>query len=210
MIIPVILEPSFEEIQNKIKRVEKLVKNVAIDIADGKLVDGITFLDIKKLDEIQTTLTFELDFMVENPLFYLDKKLEKVDKVCINMAALNSVPHFILKAKELGYKTGVSVNPTTQVDLLDPLIDHIDFVQFMGVLPGGQQRVFEEPVIEVIRSFKQIHSNVEIQVDGGLNEDTLPKFKGLGVKNYIIGSALFGSENIEQTYHTLNNIISNL
>lgn len=210
MIIPAIFEKDFEEIENKIKQIEEVTKRIQIDVADGKLVNGVTFLDIHKLDEIQTNITFELDLMVENPLDYLDTKMEKVDKVCINIVAVATVPEALLRAKELGYIIGVSVNPTTPLDLIMPLIDQIDFIQFMGVLPGGQGRLFDESVIGNIQGFKEINQEKKIQIDGGLNEDTLPLLKGLNIKNYVIGSALFTSDNPIQTYHTLNNIVINL
>ena len=78
MIIPGILEKDFMEVVNKIQLVQDFTTIIQIDIADGKLVKGETFLEIDRIAEIKTKAEIEIHLMVENPLQYLVKKINNI------------------------------------------------------------------------------------------------------------------------------------
>ena len=206
MIIPVILETDFEEIKRKVSLVENTVTLVQIDFVDGKLTNGLTFLDIYKLDELKTPIKFDIHLLVENPLKFLDKKVTNAIKICSQIEAWDYVDDFIDKAKELGYKTGLSLNVPTKIDTVEPYLDRIDFVQFMDVRPGGQGNEFQISVLEKIEEFRALHSNFPIQVDGGIDKYYLPLVLKAGANDVVIGSDIFKSANPEQEIKELMRI----
>lgn len=210
MIIPTILEPEFLEVKRKIELLEQYTPMFQIDIVDGKLTDGKTFLEPKLLDTIATESTFELDLMVENPQDYVQNRILSVFKVCANIKASKNIPEFIQKAKEQDYVVGISINLDTPMELIEPLLGEIDYVQFMDVIPGTQgKQKFNPKVITKVKNFiKEYPGVVEIQVDGGINEEILNEIKNIGIKNYVIGSAIFNSENPIESYKKFKEIVN--
>ena len=205
MIIPGILEETFEEVIEKVRSVEEVTPEIQVDIADGKLVEGKTFLNINKLTFLNTKSTLSLHFMVKNPSKYLKttklvfpvlaRKIGCVSTVITQIVNLKQVEKFIRTAKSIGYKVGVSLNHNQDTALIDPLLNEIDLVQFMSVVPGKQGNEFIPIVLEKIKKFKSIHPAIKTQIDGGISITNLSQVLETGVDNVIIGSAIFNSEN---------------
>lgn len=194
MIIPGILEQDFNVIERKVKTIDAFVDLIQVDVADGRLVDGKTFLDPRKLDTIKTPAMFELHLMVEDPLLYLREKIQKVERVCVQIEA-SHIEEFIDKAKEMTYKVGLSLNPETAIEALEPYISKIDYVQFMTVIPGDSGRPFDKEVLNKIEDFKNKHKKFVIQVDGGINFDTIKLVLNKGVSNVVATSQILGQNN---------------
>jgi ribulose-phosphate 3-epimerase len=206
MIIPVILEESFEGIKKKVQLIDFVAKVIQIDFADGNLVDGKTFLDIYKLDEIKTDAEFDIHLMVKDPITFLDRKVHRVFKICSQIEADFDVANFIERARELEYLVGLSLNFETDIDTVEKYVSDLDFVQFVSVEPGGQGRKFHNEVIEKIGKFRERHSGVKIQVDGGIKKDIIPKLLNAGVNDVVIGSAIWKSENPKEEFIKLREI----
>lgn len=204
MIVPGIFEKDFEEVKRKLRLVEQVAPLVQIDIADGILVDGKTFLTTEKLNEIETKTKLELHLMVTNPTNYVTK-INNVKNIYAQVEG-QGITEFITQCKTLGYKTGLSLNPETPLAVLEPLINHIDLVQFMTVIPGGQGRTLETDVLIKIKEFKEKHPQIPAQADGGFNEATVDLFAKAGLDTVEAGSAIFGKENPAETYTYLNNL----
>lgn len=205
MIIPGILEKDFMEVVNKIKLVENFTTMIQIDIADGRLVEGETFLEIKRVGEIKTKAKIEIHLMVENPLKYLLEKIQNISRICAQIEAESFVEDFINIGKDFGYEIGLSLNPETEVQKLDKFLSKIDYVQFMTVVPGAQGQSFEYNVLTKINQFRQLYPKMPIQVDGGIDAETLPLVLETGVKDVIIGSHLFNQSDIRDAYVKFSN-----
>jgi ribulose-phosphate 3-epimerase len=203
MIIPGIFEQNFEAVEKKVHSVEEFAPLIQIDIADGILVDGKTFDNVKKLGEIQTNSSFEIHLMVENPINYLEKDVHNITRLCTQVE-VGRVEKFLSDAKDFGYDVGLSINPDTPIERLNPHLDKIQYVQFMAVVPGGQGRPFEHSILERIEKFKNGSPSIPIQVDGGIDNETLLLVLRAGAENVVIGSHLFKSDNIKDTYEQLN------
>ncbi|MFC1756250.1 hypothetical protein ACFLZK_02555 [Patescibacteria group bacterium] len=189
MIIPGILEKTLEDIKKKIEIVDNSVELVQIDVVDNVLVTGETFLDLEKLDSINTKCDLEIHLMVENPHKYV-LKLEKASKY-VSQVESDHVQDFIIKSKELGYKTGLSISPDTPNHVLDPYLEQIDYIQFMGVIPGAQGKPFEPKILEKLKDFKLLHPRIETQVDGHMNLKNIIMIKPLDITHFIVGSDIF-------------------
>ena len=195
MIIPGIFESDFEVIKSKIKLVEPATRLIQIDFADGELVDGKTLLDIYKLDEIDTMAKFDLDLMVQNPIKFLEKKVQKAEKISMLIDAEKYIEKFIEMAKKLKYKVGLSLRPLTPVEKIEEYLDELDYVQFFTIRPGGSGREFQVEVLEKLENFKNDYPSIPFQVDGGVDKDYLPLVLDAGAMDAIITSHIFNTPN---------------
>lgn len=205
MIIPGILEETFEKTVERIKSIEEVSPEIQIDIADGDLVEGKTFQNIERLNSLNTKSSLSLHFMVKKPSDYLrksktlipflTKKINKVGTVITQVVEYKQMEGFINLAKKLRYKVGISTNHGQEITSLDPFLDKIDLVQFMSVIPGKQGNNFIPSVLDKIKRFKDAYPTIKTQIDGGISMNNLLQVLETGVDNVIIGSAIFNSEN---------------
>lgn len=210
MIIPGILEPTFEKVLEKIRLIEDIAPTIQIDIADDELVNGTSFLEIEKLDAVETKAKLEIHLMVKNPVEFLKKnrkfipfttvKIKGVSTVFTQLVEPEQMKVFFKLAKKLGYKTGISINTDQDNHLIDSYSEEIDFAQFMSIVPGKQGNNFIPGVLQKIIAFKKAHPSVTTQIDGGVDGTTLPQVLKTGVDNIVIGSAIFNSENPKEKY----------
>jgi ribulose-phosphate 3-epimerase len=207
MIIPGILENTLPEIEKKVKAISNAADLIQIDVADGILVDGITFLELEKLAAIKADVSFELHLMVQNPHKYV-VRLNNVTNYLSQVEA-DHVEDYIKKSYEIGYKTGLSISPDTPNQEVEKYIDQIDYVQFMGVVPGAQNRPFEPKVMEKIKEFKLAHPEFEVQVDGHMNAETIEVLKGLDVNHFVVGSDIFNDVNPVNKFKELSENVRN-
>ncbi|OGC56584.1 hypothetical protein A3H26_01685 [candidate division WWE3 bacterium RIFCSPLOWO2_12_FULL_36_10] len=205
MIIPGILEKDFMEVVNKIQLVQDFTTIIQIDIADGKLVKGETFLEIDRIAEIKTKAEIEIHLMVENPLQYLVKKINNISRICAQIEVKDYIEDFINISHDFGYIVGLSLNPETEIQKLDRFLSKIDYVQFMTIIPGAQGNPFVYNVLAKINQFRQLYPKMPVQVDGGIDAETLPLVLETGVRDVIIGSHLFNQSDIRDAYIKFSN-----
>ncbi len=208
MIILSVLEKTSKKSIDLIKDLENFAVKlpIQIDIADGKLVDGKTFTEIHDLDDLKTSAVIELHLMVENPMEYLDKKIDAVSRICSQIEAMDDNTLFINRAKELGYKVGLSVGPDTNYEQLEQYLPALDYVQFMQIYPGAQGRDQIHEVVYKIKEFRSEHRGVKLQVDGAINENNIMELIKAGVDDFAVGSAILKDSNPKQKYIELSNM----
>lgn len=210
MIIPAILERNFKDIQNKVNLIDKVSSTIQIDVVDNTIIEGDTFLDLKKLTQLKTKNDITIHLMVEDPLKYLKGvgffsllnkgKIEGVSTIItqlINQDKLNQLIKFLEKNK---YKIGLSINADEDTSLLRPYLTNLDLIQFMGVTPGKQGNNFIPSVLDKIKRFKMDFPKVMTQIDGGVADYNFLEIIETGVDNIAIGSALFNTEDPKQKF----------
>jgi ribulose-phosphate 3-epimerase len=194
MIIPVILEQDFNEVLKKLELIDGAAELIQIDIADGVLEEGKTFLETEKLNNIHTKSALEVHLMVKNPCSYVQRKLENVVSICAQVEAKSEIKKFIEMSRKLGYRTGISVGPHTFLAQYQDLLDLVDFVQFMTIEPGKQGNKFITKMLLTISAFKHMYPKMPVQVDGGVKTSNLGLLLQRGINNVVIGSEIFSSK----------------
>lgn len=200
MILPAILEKDFPAIQYKLDLLDGIADKIQLDVSDGVLVEGETFLDISRFAEIKCQSKIELHLMVVNPLPYLTTKIANVASICTQLEGEFSIQAFIDRCRELRYQVGLSMSPETDVTKVLPFLDQLDFVQFMTVHPGKQGNDFIPEVLDTITNFRKSHHDVTIQADGGVSDLNIKPLLRAGVNNVVIGSAIFGTKDPKLSY----------
>jgi ribulose-phosphate 3-epimerase len=206
MIIPGILEETFDQAQTKYNQVASFADIVQLDIADGILVEGKTFLSVEQLIDLTGHAKLQVHLMVQKPESYLATMPTNIKDLCIQIEAfmyrLDYMDGFvdILRTREL--RSGLSFNPQTNWQDYEDYLKHFDYIQFMGVEPGAQGRTFDDSVVEKIKAFRKTHPSISIQVDGGVNSQNLIDLVKAGVNSLVVGSQIFSnSKKIDQHYN---------
>lgn len=209
MIFPTILEKNVEEALNKVELVSSFTNFTQIDIVDRDISAQPTFHDISTLDNANVEISYELDLMMYDAANFLQQKYKKVTKICLYSQNAINIFANISKSKELGYETGISIHPDQEIEDIEALLNYIDYVQFFTVKPGAQGQPFIPTVLAKIENFIHKHPDIQVQVDGGINQNTIDGLLEVGVKNMAVGSAIFTSVDPKQTFINLNERLKN-
>ncbi|MCX6754813.1 MAG: hypothetical protein NTU81_03235 [Candidatus Nomurabacteria bacterium] len=219
-ITPAILVDSFSELDEKLAKFVNITNMVQIDICDGKFVSSISWpmqqgdkSSIERvLDEEDglpywNSLDFEFDLMVLNAHKQFDFFARLGAKKIVFHLEAETETDFkeFLESLDPYFKDnisiGLAINTTTDINKLDPFINHIDFVQCMGIEKiGFQGEPFDEKALEQIKNLKNKYPELKISVDGSVNENTAPLLIEAGADRLVIGSALLQSFDIRETY----------
>lgn len=210
-IIPSILVKTREEVVDKIIKAEGFVERVHLDIADGIFVPNITVSEFDELGSIETKLGMDVHLMVSKPENHIAKWLETpVDRFVFHVESTERAQDIINKIKESERAVGMAVNPKTPARELEPYIDQLDFVHFMTVEPGFYGGKFLDSVVDKISDFHYFYPDKPIQVDGGVNPETIQALAGAGVSMFVVGSYLFNSQDFGKAIEKLKSEILNI
>lgn len=214
-IIPAVLPESFEDLTEKVEKVYKLVDMIAIDITDGLFASSKTWpfegKDVYAFDNLvkgdqflphAEDVSYEIDMMVRNPIEYIEDWLHiGADSFVIHMSSTmeEDMHDIISRVKARGKEIGIAIKPSEPINLLDPFIHVIDFVQCMGNDKIGYSGVtLHEGVYTKISTIHELYPHLEIAVDIGVNRDTGENLVEAGAEKLIANSAIFKANNIEE------------
>lgn len=151
---------------------------IHVDVMDGKFVDNYT-LSIEDCLELLNNTTKKLDIhlMVENPDMYIDALYElNVSYFTVHIELGNIVESLIDKIHSLGVRAGLAINPETDISMLSPYLDRIDYIIVMGVHPGAGGQPLIPKTIEKIKQLKVLRESncyhYLLCFDGGVNKET--------------------------------------
>jgi ribulose-phosphate 3-epimerase len=172
---------------------------VHVDVMDGHFVPNLTFgIPVLKALRKRTRLPLDLHLMVSNPDRLLDEYLEAgASRVAIHWEAAPHLDRQLERIRRAGAQAGVAVNPATPVELLVDVLPRLDYVLMMSVNPGFSGQAFIPQAIEKTRRLKRMieisGAGVEIEMDGGIDRDTIGPVVAAGVEVCVVGSAIFAA-----------------
>ncbi len=206
-IIPAIIAKNFQELNEKIKKIEPYVEWAQLDVMDGKFVNNKTWNSPYNLKDLETNLNLEVHLMIDDPEEVIDDWINSgVKRIIFHYEATDKHEEILRKIKEARLETGIALNPETSINILDDFINQLDLILIMTVNPGfGEQRFLNESV-DKIKQLREKYKSVNLEVDGGINLKTAPEVIKAGVNILAVGSAIFKSNNIEETIRELKNI----
>lgn len=227
-IIPAILPKNYEDLKNKISLVKEVVSIVQIDICDGIFVPSHTWpFNSSQIDHHFTKILneqegmpfweevdFELDLMVADAVENFDVYTKLSPKrIIFHLEAVKDLNDFkqFLEGIDVyirdSIQIGVALNPSTPLEQIYPIINEIDFVQFMGNDKIGHQGVtLDEKVYDKIKSLREKYSDIPIAVDIGVNENTASALVEAGATKLVMGSAIFNTDDIIGTIERFKNL----
>ncbi|PIC71763.1 ribulose-phosphate 3-epimerase [Sporosarcina sp. P2] len=200
-IAPSILAADFARLGEEVKEVEKAgAELIHIDVMDGHFVPNITMgpIVVEALRPL-TELPLDVHLMIENPDAYIeDFAAAGADYITVHVEACPHLHRTLQLIKSTGAKPGVVLNPHTPVEQIMHVLEDIDMVLFMTVNPGFGGQSFIHSVLPKVKQLSDIikerNLSIEIEIDGGINEETIKPCVEAGATIFVAGSAIYGKE----------------
>ena len=209
-IAPSILSADFAKLGEEIQNIEKAGADyIHIDVMDGSFVPNITIGNevVKSLRQ-KTQLPFDVHLMINNPDNHIKAFAEAgSDLITIHAEASIHLDRSLALIKSFNKKVGVSLVPSTHEDCLDYILEKLDLILVMTVNPGfGGQKFLASQLKKIENIRKKIEKSgkkIELEVDGGINDQTARIAVEAGADVLVSGSYIFGSGNYQQAIQTL-------
>jgi ribulose-phosphate 3-epimerase len=212
-IAPSLLAADFARLASEVGAVEDEVDMLHLDVMDGHFVPNISFgMPVIASLRANTGLYFDCHLMTTNPDAYLEElKAAGADLVTMHIEVVPNPSRAARLARELGLDFGLVVSPPTPFAGIEPFIELTDLLLVMSVHPGfGGQAFMPEvlPKIESARNFIDSHGlSVDIQIDGGVTDETAPLARKAGADVFVAGTAIFGDEDPVEAVRRLRRAI---
>ncbi|MBI3991120.1 MAG: ribulose-phosphate 3-epimerase [Candidatus Omnitrophica bacterium] len=208
-IAPSILSADFSCLDREIKKVESAGADMLhIDIMDGHFVPNITIGPVVvKCIRKATKLPLDVHLMIECPGNFIDEFIKAgSDMITVHIETINP-KRYTLYAKRLkskGIKAGISLNPSTPLSKIKPLLGIVDFVLIMSVNPGFSGQAFIPEVLPKIKELRSIFGG-DISVDGGVNDKVAGSIIKAGANILAAGSYIFGAIDTKSAIERIRN-----
>lgn len=209
-ISPSILSADFGNLEQEIKAVDEAgAEYIHCDVMDGHFVPNITFGPfILKAVRKATDKVLDVHLMIYNPEKYIqDFRDAGADIITVHAEGCKDLPAVLDQIKESGAKVGVTVNPDFSEDLFLPYLEKIDMVLIMSVYAGfAGQKFIPEVMSKVTRVREEAdkrNPDLDIEVDGGVNDKTVKQVLDAGANVIVAGSYIFGGEDYKQQIDSL-------
>ena len=198
---PSLLSADFTDLKSEIEVLDKNgVKYLHLDVMDGMFVPNISFgpMIIKQLRPL-TNMVFDVHLMIEDPDRYVQNfKDAGADILTVHYEACKHLHRTVSYIKSLGMKAGVSLNPATNIDVLDYVLEDLDLVLIMSVNPGFGGQSFIPSAIDKIKNLKakirERNLNVTVEVDGGVKTTNVKDVIEAGADLIVSGSDVFADK----------------
>jgi ribulose-phosphate 3-epimerase len=197
---PSVLNADLAQLADQVRLVEDAADWIHLDLMDGHFVPNLTFgPPVVAALRPYTARYLDCHLMVADPVALLPALAEAgAGGVTMHVEALDDPAGAVRAAAGHGMDVGLAVKPGTPLDAVLPHLDRIDLVLPMTVEPGFGGQAFDAGVLPKIAAARQaVQASgrpVAVQVDGGVNADTLPRCLQAGADVFVVGTAIFGAE----------------
>lgn len=213
-IAPSILSADFSKMGEEVKNLEESGADVIhCDVMDGVFVNNITF-GIKMVEDLRkiTKLPLDCHLMIVHPEKYAERFVKAgADYVTVHAEACGEGLEDTLKLiKNAGAKCGAVINPDTPVSAIERVLPLCDMALVMSVFPGFGGQKFIAEVLEKVRKIRRIirenDLNCDVEIDGGINAETVKAAKEAGANVIVAGSSVFKAADRAAAISALRNL----
>ena len=205
-----ILDCDFNNIEQEINKINNSSSDyIHIDIMDGKFVPNIAFDNIT-IEKVNLYSKKKLDYhlMVNDPNDYILKCVKNnANIISVHYEENDNVLNHLISIKKLGCRAGLAINPSTKINQVSNLFEHIDILLLMSVQPGKGGQKFLDTTFKKVEESKKIidemNYEIDIEIDGGIDNKVSKKLFNLGSKILVSGSYIIKNQNIASAISNL-------
>ena len=205
-ISPSILASDYANLEKELEKCKNAGADlIHIDVMDGHFVPNISIgipvvAAIKKVCDIP----FDVHLMISDPLRYAEDFAKAgADLICFHAESDSDIDQTSDKILSLGKKAAIAVKPGTDIDVVMPYLDKLSMVLVMTVEPGFGGQSFMESTMPKIEKIRAVNKDIDIEVDGGINPQTVKIAAKAGANVFVAGSAVFNSPDPLQAINEL-------
>lgn len=195
LVAPSLLSCDFAQLGQEIRRVEEAgARLLHLDIMDGHFVPNLSIgVPVVEAVRRSTRLPLDVHLMISEPARYLRAfRQAGADLLTVHIETVSDPRAILQEIRALGAGAGISLNPPTPVSRLEGCLDLCDLVLVMSVMPGFGGQVFDAVALDKLRQLRAaVGSDVLLEVDGGVNRETVGSCAAAGADLFVAGSALF-------------------
>lgn len=205
-ISPSMLACDFSQMGNEIKKISSLGADyIHMDIMDGNFVPNISFgPDVVKSLRGLTTVPFDVHLMIDSPHKYIKQFAEAgANIITFHLESNCNILETIKLIKSYNIKAGLSIKPNTPAEKIIPYLNDIDLALIMTVEPGFGGQKFMRNQLEKSKTIRENSKNILIEIDGGVNGETIKEIKKYPVDICVAGTYIFKAPNIKEAINSI-------
>ena len=204
-IAPSILSADFGNLNKDVKSVEKDADLIHVDVMDGHFVPNIS-IGALVVSKIKSKKPLDVHLIIENPEKYVEFFAKAgAAIITVHAEATKDLKGLLKKIRSFGVKAGVSIKPKTPLSKIQKVLDLVDMVLVMTVEPGFGGQKFMEKMMVKVKALRAKKPKLDIEVDGGINEETAKIAVKAGANILVAGSYVFGAKNKKKAIESLKN-----
>lgn len=213
IIAPSMLSADFANLERDLSEISQADPHawLHVDVMDGHFVPNITLGpdQVKCLRKV-SPLFFDVHLMISKPLQYIPQFAQAgADLITVHVEADHDVDECLSLIKQYGKKAGIVLSPDTPAEVVIPYLDRVDLILLMSVYPGFGGQKYITRITEKLQRVKALigQRSIRLEIDGGINFDTLPMALTAGADTIVSGSCLF-SGNMKENIDRFKRIIT--
>ncbi|HET9417992.1 MAG TPA: ribulose-phosphate 3-epimerase [Chthoniobacterales bacterium] len=208
LVAPSILAADFSRLGDEVRNVERAGADwIHCDIMDGHFVDNISFgPGIVNLVRNQTKLPLDVHLMIEHADHYVPRFVAAgANSITVHVEpeAKHDVEKTLAQIRAAGCRVGLTLNPETSFDLVEPYLERIDMLLIMTVHPGFGGQSFRADQMAKVKRAKSLNDKINIEVDGGINAETARLSIQNGANVLVAGTSIFHTQDYAKAIREL-------
>jgi len=205
-ILPSLLQCDFGNLQREVERLSVAeVPALHLDVMDGVFVPNLTYgMPIVAGLRRHTDLPLDVHLMIQDPLAYARPMVDAgADMLTFHVEAVDDPAEVAGRIREMGVGVGVAVNPDSDFQPVMDCAAEVDMVLVMSVQAGFGGQSFRPVALERIEQLRRAHPDLLLQIDGGINLETIGAARAAGCDLFVVGSAIFGENDYAAAFKSL-------